>query len=231
MTPSRRSSSSRSQVVAAGLRVHAGGRLVDEDQLRAADHGHRQGEPLLLAAREPPVRRPPARVRDRAAPRAWRRRAGGRAGRRCAAASRRPARRTRRRRSAASRRSGGAGRGAPRCGSSPSTRTRPPLRLPVALAGLQRGGLAGAVGAEHGGDRCRARRQAEAVDGEPCRRTASAGPRPPRPGRRGCGGSSSPQSRNPASRGPRADPTTGDPGPTGVRTDQVRAALVEASRQ
>ena len=32
------------------------------------------------------------------------------------------------------------------------------LRAPVALAGLERGGLAGAVGAEHRGDRCRARR-------------------------------------------------------------------------
>ena len=43
-------------------------------------------------------------------------------------------------------------------GSSPSTRTVPCCGRAVALAGLERGGLAGAVGAEHRGDACRARR-------------------------------------------------------------------------
>ena len=38
---------------------------------------------------------------------------------------------------------------------------RPRLRAPVALGGLERRGLAGAVGAEHGGDRCRARRSGD----------------------------------------------------------------------
>ena len=42
---------------AAGLRVEAGGRLVQEDQLGAADHGHREREALLLAAGEPAVGR------------------------------------------------------------------------------------------------------------------------------------------------------------------------------
>ena len=60
MTPSARSSSSRSQVVAPRLRVHARGRLVDEHDLRATDDGHRQPETLLLTAAEPPVRRPAA---------------------------------------------------------------------------------------------------------------------------------------------------------------------------
>ena len=37
------------------LRVHAGGRLVQEDQLRPADQRQRQRQPLLLAAGEPPI--------------------------------------------------------------------------------------------------------------------------------------------------------------------------------
>ena len=41
----------------ARLRVDTGGRLVQEDQLGAPDHGHRQGQPLLLAAGQPPVGR------------------------------------------------------------------------------------------------------------------------------------------------------------------------------
>ncbi len=47
---------------AAGLRIQAGGGLVQEHQLGAADDGHRQGEPLLLAAGESAVRRPAARA-------------------------------------------------------------------------------------------------------------------------------------------------------------------------
>ena len=45
---------------AAHGRVEPGGRLVDEDDLGPPDQGHRQPEPLLLAAREPAVRRPAA---------------------------------------------------------------------------------------------------------------------------------------------------------------------------
>ena len=45
-----------------------------------------------------------------------------------------------------------------RPGRGPRTRTRARCGSPVALAGLERGGLAGAVGAEDRGDRCRARR-------------------------------------------------------------------------
>ena len=40
-----------------GLRVHARGRLVEEHQLGTADHGGGEGEPLLLPAGEPAVRR------------------------------------------------------------------------------------------------------------------------------------------------------------------------------
>ena len=42
---------------AADAGVEAGGGLVDEHQLGAADQRHRQAEPLLLAAGEPAVRR------------------------------------------------------------------------------------------------------------------------------------------------------------------------------
>ena len=49
------------------LRVHAGGGLVDEDQLGAADQRDRQAEPLLLAAGEPAVGRPAAVAPGRAA--------------------------------------------------------------------------------------------------------------------------------------------------------------------
>ena len=40
-------------------RVEAGGRLVEEDEFGASHQRHRQREPLLLAAGEAPVRRPP----------------------------------------------------------------------------------------------------------------------------------------------------------------------------
>ena len=42
---------------APGLRVHAGGRLVEEQQLRTRDQRHRQRQPLLLAAGQPLDRR------------------------------------------------------------------------------------------------------------------------------------------------------------------------------
>ncbi len=51
---------------AADLRVQPGGRLVDEHQLRTADEGEREAEALLLSAREPPVRRPAALVQREA---------------------------------------------------------------------------------------------------------------------------------------------------------------------
>ena len=53
---------------------------------------------------------------------------------------------------------GDAARGARAAGRARARGRVPRLRPPVALAGLERGGLAGAVGAEDGGDRCRARR-------------------------------------------------------------------------
>ena len=57
MTPSRAQLADEVPGGAAGLRVEAGGRLVEEDQLGAADDGHGEREPLLLAAGEPPVGR------------------------------------------------------------------------------------------------------------------------------------------------------------------------------
>ena len=54
----------------------------------------------------------------------------------------------------------------PRRGSSPSTRTVPRVRAAVALAGLERGGLAGAVGSEHGGDRVPLDLERQPVDGD-----------------------------------------------------------------
>ena len=111
--------------VAARLRVHPGGRLVDEEQLRPPDHGHREGEPLLLAAGEPPVRRAPAVAeaepldehRDRQRVRVQR----GDVVEHLLG----PGTRSRRRRTGASRRCGGAAPAGPRCGSSPRTRTVP----------------------------------------------------------------------------------------------------------
>ena len=165
VTPSPLSSSSRSQRVAPGLRVHPRGRLVDEQQLGPPHERHGQGQPLLLATRQPPVRRTPARLRARAAPPA----SGRGAGWACRAAMWRsissartpvqappdcsitPMRGSRARRSAT--------------GSSPSTRTVPPCGLAEALAGLERGRLAGAVGPEDGGDAAALDGQAEAVDG------------------------------------------------------------------
>ena len=116
----------------AGLRVEAGGRLVQEDQLGAADDGHRQGEPLLLAAGEPPVGRTAAAAEARAARSARPRPAGGRAAWRCGGASRRPGRRSRRRRTGASRRSGAAAprRRAPGRGPGPGRCRRPACGSP-----------------------------------------------------------------------------------------------------
>ena len=157
-----------------------GGRLVDEHDLGPADDRHRQAEPLLLAAGEPPVRRAPAVAEPEPLGQQRRGRAGGRAARAMCRSisiartplqapppcSITPMRGSRSRRS--------------RTGSRPSTRTRPACGRAVALAGLQGRGLAGAVGAEHGGDRCRARRSARARRRRPCRRTASPGRRPRR---------------------------------------------------
>ncbi len=109
------------------LGVHARGRLVDEDQLRAPDQGDRQPEALLLPAREAAVGRPAAVAQAEPLARASPCRGGGRAGRPCARASPSLVRRSRRRRPAASRRSGGAGRRGRAAG-----RGRAPGRCPAA---------------------------------------------------------------------------------------------------
>ena len=57
LTPAARSSRSRSQVDAPRVRVHAGGRLVEEDQLGPADQRPGQVDRLLLPAGQPTVRR------------------------------------------------------------------------------------------------------------------------------------------------------------------------------
>jgi hypothetical protein len=77
----------------ARLRVEPGRRLVEEDQLGAPDDGHRQRQPLLLAAGQPPdracARRRPGRA-ARAAARVERACAEKEATRRSASPQRRP---------------------------------------------------------------------------------------------------------------------------------------------
>ena len=150
LTPSARSLRIRSQVRAPRLRIHAGGRLVEEDQLRTADQRQGQRQPLLLPAGQPLDR---GRVRRRSARpgRAARRsRAGARRRRRTARSSStaRAPRCSRRRRPAASRRPAVAARRASRSGSRPSTRTAPASGRAEALADLDGRRLAGAVRAE-----------------------------------------------------------------------------------
>ena len=123
---------------APGLRVHAGGRLVEEDQLGSAHDGHRQREPLLLAAGEPAVRRAAAGAQARAARSAAStvERVGVQGGdvpQHLLGADAA----TRRRRTAASRRSAGAASRRWRRGSRPSTLTRAASGTAVALAGLE----------------------------------------------------------------------------------------------
>ena len=121
---------------------------------------HREAEPLLLAAGEPPVRRPPAVAEPQPVGEQRRCRAGARAGAamwRSISIARTPL------------------QAPPPCSITPirGSRSRAVadrveaehpdralLRGAVALAGLQGGGLAGAVGAEHGGDGAAARRSA-----------------------------------------------------------------------
>ena len=136
---------------AAGLRVEPGGRLVEEDQLGAADDGHGQGQPLLLAAGEPPVGGAAAAAEAEPLDQRVRRPAGGRAAWPCGGASRRRGRRSRRRRTGASRRSAGAAR---RVGD--RVEAEDPHGAARRRGGSPRrsrcGGLARAVGAEDGGD-------------------------------------------------------------------------------
>ena len=74
----------------AGVRIHAGGRLVEEHQLGTTDQGAGQVDRLLLPTRQPPVRRR-ANALDAAPLGSGRRRRGGwRTGRRGSAAARRP---------------------------------------------------------------------------------------------------------------------------------------------
>ena len=115
-----------------GLRVHPGGRLVQEQQLGPADQGHRQAQPLHLATGQPAHRGPapprPARARPAASPG----RAGGPSSGRSPRASRRRGPRRASRRPAASRRSAAAARrsaatdrGRARCTVPPSGRANP----------------------------------------------------------------------------------------------------------
>ena len=57
VTPSARAARQQVPDQVPGLRIQAGGRLVQEQQLRPADQRHRQAEPLHLAAGEPAHRR------------------------------------------------------------------------------------------------------------------------------------------------------------------------------
>ena len=154
------------------MRVHARGRLVDEDQLGRPTTAIASAEPLLLAAGEAAVRRAAAVAEPEPLDQQRRRRAGGRAARRCGGASPSRARRDQ----APPRCSitpirGSSAAPVPDAGRGPRTRTVPRLRAAVALAGLQGGGLAGAVGAEHGGDGAAVDRRGTARRRRPCRRT------------------------------------------------------------
>ena len=82
-TPASRSVADQVPDGEAGLRVEPGGRLVEEDELRPADHGEGQREPLALAAGQPADGRAAGRLEaeppEPARP--------GRAGRACSAAT------------------------------------------------------------------------------------------------------------------------------------------------
>ena len=67
VVPAARSAAIRSRVACFARRVHAGGRLVEDEELRPADERQREAQPLLLAARQPPVAASRPRCRGRRA--------------------------------------------------------------------------------------------------------------------------------------------------------------------
>ena len=161
--------------VEAGVRVQPGGRLVQEDHLGAPDEGGGERHPLSLAAGEPADGRAGERGRCRAGRRARRPAPGRRTGRRGGAAAAPGGCRWAARRPAASRPTRARWSAAARQGSTPSTRTVPAVGTLQALGALDRRGLAGAVGAEHGGDLPGGGRPRHAVDArDGCRNGAPA---------------------------------------------------------
>ena len=150
---------------AARGRVHAGRRLVDEDDLGPADDGHRQGEALLLAAGEPAVGRAAALAEPQPVgegldvermgvqPRdVAQHLVGVHPAPRAAVLEHHT--------------DAGEQRTAVTDGVEPEHPDRARVWGAVALGGLQGRGLTGTVGAEDGGDRRRLHGQRQVVDGD-----------------------------------------------------------------
>ena len=148
-----------------GLGVEPGRRLVDEDQLGPPDHRHRQSEALLLAAGQTAVRRPAARPEPQPLAEGvdveWMGVQRGDVPEHLHRVHPAP-------RAALLQHHADAGEQLPplRDGVEAQDAHGAGLRPSVALAGLQRGRLPGAVGPEHGRDGAALDDQVETVDGD-----------------------------------------------------------------
>ena len=137
-----------------GVRVEAGGRLVEEEHLGAAEQGGGERHPLPLATGEPAHGRAGERRRCPAGRPARRAARGcGVQGGEVAQQPQRPAGRWAARRPGASRPTRARWSAPARHGSAPSTCTDPASGRCSPSSALDRGGLAGAVRAEQRGDR------------------------------------------------------------------------------
>ena len=148
-----------------GGRVHAGGRLVDERDLGTPDDRHRESEPLLLAPREPSVRRAPALAEpEPLGQRVEVERVGVQPG---DVAQHLVGPHTAPRPAPLEHHADPGEQRAP-VGHrvEPEHPHRARVRAPVALGGLERRGLPGAVGSEHRGDRAAVDAQRQPVDGD-----------------------------------------------------------------
>ena len=231
VTPSVRSSCSSAHVVRRACGVHPGGGLVDEDELRA-------GRPAPSRARAAAAGRPTA------AGTACARTRRGRAGRPAASVSSGcacsaamwssisiartpdqapPSCSITPIRGSSSRRS--------RTGVEPEHPHRALLRRAVALAGLERGGLAGAVGTEDRGDRAALDGERQLVDGGLCRRTASPGRRPGRRERGRAPGQSRKRRQISTASGLLAVQRLGQPGRRRRRAGRATARVVAGLRR
>ena len=147
-----------------GLRVEPGGRLVEEDQLGAADDRHRERQALLLPSREPTERGPldfeqaqPGQEVNRIQ---WVAVIGGDQAQQLAGAQPRGA-------AGRLRHHAHAGPQGPVSGIAPEYPDGAAVGGAEALAHLDRRGLAGTVRAEQGEDRAPPDREGQAVDGGP----------------------------------------------------------------
>ena len=146
-----------------GVRVQAGGRLVQEDHLGAARRGRRRAPPAAAGRRRAGGRSCRRTPRCPAGPPGRRRRRARRTGRRRAAAAG-PARAPLGRPPSCSITPTRARRSAPARRVAAQHPDRPAVGALQPLAALDRGGLAGAVRAEHGGDLPGRGRPRHAVD-------------------------------------------------------------------